>query len=38
MIFKSLPFPVAYLLTFHGVEPVSINAILALAKQKQNGV
>jgi len=36
MVFRSLPFPKACFLTFHGVD--SIDAIVALAKQKQNGV
>jgi len=35
MVFKNLPFPEACFLMFHGVDSdVSINAIVALAKQK----
>jgi len=39
MVFKSLPFPEACFLTFRGVDCVmSINAVVELAKQKQNGI
>jgi len=39
MVFNSIPFPEACFLTFHGVHSdFNINAIVALAKQKQNGV
>jgi len=36
MVLRSLPFPEAWGLMFHGVDfDVSINAVVALAKQKQ---
>ena len=39
MVFKSLPFPEECFLTFHGVDyDFNIDAVVALAKQKQNGV
>jgi len=41
MVFRRLSFPeaCAFLLTFHRVDfDISIDAIVALAKQKQNGV
>jgi len=41
MVFKIYHFQkLAFLITFHGVDnsDVSIDAIVALAKQKQNGV
>jgi len=39
MVLRNLPFPEVYFLTFHGVDfDVSIDAIVTLAKQKQNGV
>jgi len=39
MVFKCLPFPESCVLAFHGVDPdISIDAIVALAKQKQKGV
>jgi len=38
MVFRNLPFPEACLPTFHGIDyDVSIDAIVALGKQKQNG-
>jgi len=40
MVFRSLDFQKqAFVLTFHGVNfDVTIDAVVALAKQKQNGV
>jgi len=39
MVFESLPFPKVCFLTLHGVDSdISIDVIVELVKQKQNGV